>query len=665
MMEKKAIFERLQRLVRAVVDCKGYDHDAVGTRTALELARAISAESWEGRATQLTQVPNIGPVAMRKLAAGGVRTVLELAERDQHQIEHLVGRNAPFGKKLLEELQRFPRLSLDLKTAGHRIQPRNSEAPAILNVAATIRCLNKALPLWGSGNKPPLITFVAETRDGTLTYFWRGSVRRLDMQAGLELTFPAALRFANDVVTCRVSCEDIVGTEVVMSLKHNLPDSVFPSATAPACVLDQLRKPAPAAKQPPIPLPAPREPNQGYLDDFDIDEVDLIEAAEMAMSSLGSIRDRETSTTAEDSLPRPHELPRTVSASQIQQEAQAFDETLAADGSYDQPQPDDAPVQLPNGKWRCNHACGGGGLTKTGKLCTHLCCKEGLDKPRKRPLPKPKKRKANEVDDSIEINPQPKSSFQQPKITETFSKRTKTGHEQSSPSQFASSTSCVSKLEHVAEVMRPRLPLLSQNNFDVGADLGDIECIDLSGLDDEPVLSAPRTGSATNFARLKAPSQTFQDASLEELFNRGTGYSIRPGDGPFREGGKDQILFQISKQEAAKVSYHSPAKSGADRMPRGGSAREDTPVFTSSAAGFCDDLEMGDLFEEFELSKSKNVASTMADIPGKAKTAAAEETLPTERSMERHAKAQEEEPEWVSESDPELVKLFRGVVKFV
>jgi hypothetical protein len=207
--------------------------------------------------------------------------------------------------------------------------------------------------------------------------------------------------------------------------------------------------------------------------------------------------------------------------------------------------------------------------------------------------------------------------------------------------------------------------LLSQNNFDVGADLGNIECIDLSGLDDEPVLSVPPAGSATNSARLRAPPQTFEDTSLEELFNRGAGYSIRPGDGPFREGGKDQILFQISKQEAAKVNYHSPTKSDGDRMPRGGSAWEDTPAFNSSAADFCDDLEMGDLFEEFEPSKSKDVASTKADVPGKARTAAAEETLPIDRPMQRHAKAQEEEPDWVSESDPELVKLFRGVVKFV
>lgn len=646
MMEKKAIFERLQRLVRAVVDCKGHELDAVGTRTALELARAISAESWEGRATQLTQVPNIGPVAMRKLAAGGVRTVLELAEKDQHQIEHLVGRNAPFGKKLLEELQKFPRLSLELKTAGHKIQPRNSEAPVILNVAATIRCLNKALPLWGSGKKAPLITFVAETQDGTLAYFWRGNARKLNMQAGHELVFPATLRFAEDFVICWVSCEDIVGTEVMVSLKHNLQGSLFPSATAATCVPAQVRKSAPATQRPAIPLPTHSQTNQGYLDDFDLDDADLIEAAEKAMTSLGSIRDRETPATAKDSLPRPREMPKAVSASQVQQEDQAFDEILAADGSYDQPQHEDAPVQLPNGKWRCNHACGGGALTKTGKPCTHACCKEGLDKPRKKPPPKAKKRKANEVDDeSIEISTQPKLSFQQPKITETFSKRTKTSHERSSPSELAKSDSSVFKPETVVERTRPHVPLLSQNYFDLGADLGDIECIDLSGLDDEPVLSVRPAGNATSSTRLEAPSQAFQDASPEHLFNRGAGDSTRSSDGPFREGGKDQILFQTSKQEAAKANYDSPVKLDADRMPRRRSAWEGTPAFSSSAIDFCDDLEMGDFFEEFELSKSKEVAPPKADVPAKDKTATAQETLPTEAPMEQPAKALEGEPD--------------------
>jgi ATP-dependent DNA helicase HFM1/MER3 len=37
------------------------------------------------------------------------------------------------------------------------------------------------------------------------------------------------------------------------------------------------------------------------------------------------------------------------------------------------------PLQLSNGKWACKHAC------KDKNACKHLCCKEGMDKPPKKP----------------------------------------------------------------------------------------------------------------------------------------------------------------------------------------------------------------------------------------------------------------------------------------
>ena len=43
---------------------------------------------------------------------------------------------------------------------------------------------------------------------------------------------------------------------------------------------------------------------------------------------------------------------------------------------------DNAPVQLPNGRWLCNHKC------KDKKACKHYCCKHGLDKPPKKAAPK-------------------------------------------------------------------------------------------------------------------------------------------------------------------------------------------------------------------------------------------------------------------------------------
>jgi ATP-dependent DNA helicase HFM1/MER3 len=213
-MERKLVFERLNRLVRAVIDCKGHDRDSVGTKTALELARALAAESWEGRATQLTQVPNIGPVGMRKLASKDIRTVLQLADKDYDEIERLLSRQPPFGKNLQAVLEKFPRLDVEAAVVRHRLQPR-SEEPVVIEVKATLRYLNrKGPPNWL--NRVPALTFLAETSDGVLVYFWRGSMRKLDAQAGLELRFSVALRDVNDYLVCQFSCEEIVGTVVSM-----------------------------------------------------------------------------------------------------------------------------------------------------------------------------------------------------------------------------------------------------------------------------------------------------------------------------------------------------------------------------------------------------------------------------------------------------------------
>ena len=43
---------------------------------------------------------------------------------------------------------------------------------------------------------------------------------------------------------------------------------------------------------------------------------------------------------------------------------------------------DNVPVQLPNGRWLCNHKC------KDKEACKHYCCKHGLDKPPKKAAPK-------------------------------------------------------------------------------------------------------------------------------------------------------------------------------------------------------------------------------------------------------------------------------------
>ncbi|KAJ4381625.1 ATP-dependent DNA helicase MER3 [Didymella sp. IMI 355093] len=53
-----------------------------------------------------------------------------------------------------------------------------------------------------------------------------------------------------------------------------------------------------------------------------------------------------------------------------------------ASATSNQNDDESAPVQLPNGRWSCNHKC------KDKEACKHCCCKNGMDKPPKKAAPK-------------------------------------------------------------------------------------------------------------------------------------------------------------------------------------------------------------------------------------------------------------------------------------
>lgn len=465
MIERKLIFERLNRLVRAVIDCKGHDRDSVGTKTALELARALAAQSWEGRPTQLTQIPSIGPVGMRKLASKDIRTVLQLADKDYDELERLMSRQPPFGKSLQAQLDKFPRLAVEAVVVGHRVHPK-SDDPVLIEVKATLRYLNrKGPPNWS--NRMPALTFLAETGNGTLVYFWRGSIRKLDQQAGFDLKFSVGLRHVGDRVFCHFSCEEIVGTITSMTIDHNLPASVFPIRQV---MTNEIFE-------------------QEYIDNDGLDDSDLILATEQAVVQSSTRQGAETGGPKQDAEDYPS-VEELVEMS-CSHSADNFDNHLAGhDGEEEIGSTQMAirePVRLPNGKWQCNHPCSGGAPTRSGKPCGHRCCKEGLDKPRRRPLQR-QKRNAEEMTgdpvNSTQSQPRPSQGQPQQQLQPLAGNHVKRQKIHTAPS-FTQTT--------LAPEARQTLPP-KPKHFDkapkndwgsVDFDELGVECIDLSFTDDE------------------------------------------------------------------------------------------------------------------------------------------------------------------------------------
>lgn len=342
------VFERIQRLVRCVVDCKSVDCDSVSTRYALDLARSLGAGYWESSSLQLRQIPQIGPVMAHKLIDNNIKTVEQLATLDTSNIERVTGRNPPYGKRLQDLLADFPRLALTIEPIGRPLY-KTGEYP-MLDVRARIGLTNVKLPKWLG--RFPAVTFMAETTGGDLVHFWRGCLKKLDQ--GNELRFTVKLSSPTDEIKCYLACDEIVGTLRSCVLRPDVLASAFPppkdiNIAKPRAQLQRFSTPE----------------NDVFGEDIDDETmVAMARGAEVGPSHYGS---------NPDDFHDIDDLDEKRGAKQVNKHG-----TVNQQESF----------QMNNGKWTCNHACRNNQLTRSGHPCKHRCCINGLDKP-----PKKNKRK--------------------------------------------------------------------------------------------------------------------------------------------------------------------------------------------------------------------------------------------------------------------------------
>jgi ATP-dependent DNA helicase HFM1/MER3 len=340
--DKGIMFDRIHRLIRCVIDCKAFDCDAVSTRHALDLARSLVAEYWENSNLQLRQVPQVGPAAVRKLVSNGVNSIEKLMEKDTSTIERILSKNPPYGRKMKDLLMGFPCLNLTSEIMG-RVPSKSGQNPKV-SVRVVLGYSNEKFPVW-KGKKPSM-TFMAETNDGKLVYFWRGNIMKLEK--GCELKFNVELSGPDEEIKCWVACEEIVGTIRSCVLKHNVPPSAFPA-------------PTPHLKASDRPLKAE---NKAPIDDTDEFGGDELEDDDV-LAVIKELEPPECDYASDE-----FEDIDNVGDSKNLKKGQKSEVFVPS-------------VQMANGKWTCSHPCADGKVLKNGKQCKHRCCHEGLDKPRK------------------------------------------------------------------------------------------------------------------------------------------------------------------------------------------------------------------------------------------------------------------------------------------
>jgi ATP-dependent DNA helicase HFM1/MER3 len=108
------VFKNISSLIRCIIDCQICLGDSVSIHSALMLERSFGSKIWDDSPLQMKQIDGIGVVAVRKFVNAGIRCMEDLEAADAHRIETLIGRNPPFGMKVLETVRAFPKLRVSL-----------------------------------------------------------------------------------------------------------------------------------------------------------------------------------------------------------------------------------------------------------------------------------------------------------------------------------------------------------------------------------------------------------------------------------------------------------------------------------------------------------------------------------------------------------------------
>ncbi|KAK4502972.1 hypothetical protein PRZ48_006399 [Zasmidium cellare] len=366
---KSTIFQHAHRLICCIIDCQLYLKDATSARNALMLARSLGSGTWDDAPLHMMQLPDLGIVRTRKLAAANFRSIEDIESGDPRRIEMVLSRNPPYGDQLREQAKAFPRLRISLKTLDRPVI--KGDEGVTVKVKAEIGFLNEKPPETLRG-KIVFVCLLVETSDGRLAFFARVSGKKLGK--GQELLFTADLTSHTQMIRGYVMCDEFAGTQRSAILKPEVPAVMFPTRKAAEEAAKKqtanINAPNTAKRRAAATVAAtaanPARQDEDEFGDAGIDDDALVAAEGNGFTSIddfddnGTQKRKSTAKTSTTSKPAPSTTER-------------FE-----------------PQQLANGKWACNHKC----TDKTN--CKHMCCREGLDRPPKPPKPKEPKKEVSD-----------------------------------------------------------------------------------------------------------------------------------------------------------------------------------------------------------------------------------------------------------------------------
>ena len=358
-MDKTAVFSHVSRLIRCIIDCQLFLEDSVSARSALQLARSLGARVWDQSCLEMKQIEGIGDVGTRKLASAGINSIESLESADAHCIEMILGRNPPFGNRLIKSATEFPKLRIQVKRMDQKLRPGKGVE---IRCKASVAFMNAKPPQYFR-RRPIYVCFLAETSFGRLVDFRRMSSTKL--QNPLDILVSALLVRPTAFIRCYVMCDEIAGTSKEADLQlDNFPSSTFPPAA------DVSRTDICSASTG-VNTSGPGIEGEQDFDDAVVADADMIVIA-TKNAKMEVVQDIDELMANEEEVVKTNKELKKRTASNPSSQKDVNEQGSAWK----------EPVQLANGRWTCQHSC-----RVEGKQCSHKCCEEGVAKP-KRPTGK-------------------------------------------------------------------------------------------------------------------------------------------------------------------------------------------------------------------------------------------------------------------------------------
>ncbi|KAH9864275.1 hypothetical protein J1614_010209 [Plenodomus biglobosus] len=357
-MDTQIVFKNVSSLIRCIIDCQIQLGDSVSIHSAMMLERSLGSKAWDDSPLQMRQIDGIGIVAVRKFANVGIRCMDDLEESEPHRIEAIVGRNPPFGLKILEKVRQFPKLRVSLQVQPSSV--RKAPDGVKIQIKANIGFINEKPP-QRFGTRPVYVCLLAETSNGRKIHFARISAQKLG--SGQSLVFPALLTSPEQSVNCYVMCDGIAGSLRDATVRPQVAPALF-STTRPA-EPDLPHQANVSKRRNEASNPARRRSTTS--DDFSNDGIDDDALLNVSLGDL-EFDHIENYANPTDIITR-----RNTLKNKATEPKSCGNQTNPAIENED-----GQPIQLANGKWACNHPC------KDKTACKHMCCKVGIDKPPKK-----------------------------------------------------------------------------------------------------------------------------------------------------------------------------------------------------------------------------------------------------------------------------------------